>query len=191
MEANISRTIIGCLLFIVMNLLHAESVYVKDTLRVGVRTEPNNSIAPIGVVLTGMQLDVLERRDDYIKIRTDKGLQGWIKETYVEAEPPAMLRLEQLQKEYDQLRARTGKHDEMIKSTAATNKTLGQQVDELNRTNAELKLKLKQEKNRNRDSVGSYFWSVLTYLGVFLLGIGGGLLWYRRHTMKRLGGLRV
>lgn len=53
--------------------------YVNDSLRIGVRAEPNTSVAPQNVVITGMQLEVLEREGSYIKIRSDDGVEGWIK----------------------------------------------------------------------------------------------------------------
>lgn len=188
---RISRIITGCLLYFLMSVVHAESVYVKDTLRVGVRTEPSNSVAPIGVVLTGMQLKILETRDDYVKIRTEEGLEGWIKHTYVDKEPPAMIKLQQLQKEHAQLLARVGKHDGMLTTVETTNKSLTQQNDALKRTNTELKLALTKEQQRNSQSVSSYFALIFAYLGVFVLGLIIGIIWHRRQAMKRLGGLRV
>ena len=191
MDANTSRIAIGFLFYFIISFGHADSVYVKDSLRVGVRTEPSNSVAPIGVVVTGMQLEVLEKRDDYVRIRTDKGLEGWIKDTYVEAEPPAMLKLEQLQKEYDKLRSRVGKHDDMIKTTETTNKSLNQQIDSLKSENTELRDALQEEQQRHRESVTSYLWPILSYIVVGAIGVLIGVVWHRRQAMKRLGGLRV
>ena len=157
----------------------------------GVRTEPSNSVAPIGVVLTGMQLEVLERNDEYIKIRTNQGLEGWIKTTYVDEDPPAIIRLNQLQQEYDQLRSRVGKHDDMLKSTESTNKSLTQQLDALKTANAELQQALAKEQQRKSESVSSYFWTILASICFAVVGVMIGVVWHRRQAMKRLGGLRV
>ena len=55
------------------SLLQAQDVYVKDTLRVGVRAEPGNHLAPFSVVTTGMKLSVLEQQGDFVKIETEQG----------------------------------------------------------------------------------------------------------------------
>lgn len=190
MDGNSTRTAIGLLLLVITSILHADSVYVKDSLRVGVRTEPSNSIAPIGVVLTGMQLEVLERSGGYVKIRTDRGLEGWIKNSYVDTEPPAIIKLKRLQSEYDQLKSRVGKHDDLLKTTETTNKTLNEQIDTLKSSNAELQLALAKEQHTNSQSVSSYFWLALSYIAFCAAGIGIGVTWHRRLAMKRLGGLR-
>ena len=75
--------IIFCLFSGISLNVFAESVYVSDNLRVGVRPEPDNGYAPVGVVTTGMKLDVLERKEGYLKVRTDTDLVGWIKDIYV------------------------------------------------------------------------------------------------------------
>ena len=74
MDTNTSRIAIGFLFYLIISLGHADSVYVKDSLRVGVRTEPSNSVAPIGVVVTGMQLEGLERRKDGIPVPSSSWL---------------------------------------------------------------------------------------------------------------------
>jgi SH3 domain protein len=191
MDANTSRIAIGLLLYLIISLGHADSVYVNDSLRVGVRTEPSNSVAPIGVVTTGMQLEVIQRQDDYVKIRTEQGLEGWIKNSYVVPEPPAMIKLQQLQKEYDDLRARVGKHADLIKTTETTNKSLSEQIQSLQSENSQLQQALLEEQQRNRESVGTYLWPILSYLLICVVGVLIGVIWHRRQAMKRLGGLRV
>lgn len=191
MDANTSRIAIGFLLYLSISLGHADSVYVNDSLRVGVRTEPNNNVAPIGVVTTGMQLEVIQRQADYVKIRTQQGLEGWIKDSYVVPEPPAMIKLQQLQKEYDDLHARVGKHADQVKTTETTNKSLSQQIQSLQSENSQLQQALIEEQQRNHKSVSSFLWPVLSYLLICAIGVLLGVIWHRRQAMKRLGGLRV
>ena len=192
MDAIFLRTAITCCLtLLLINIASAESVYVKDSLRVGVRSEPSNSVSPIGVVVTGMQLEVLEYDGDFVKIRTDKGLEGWIKSTYVGQEKPAMLKLDEMQKELQRLKSQTGKRSELIETTEATNKELSEQVEDLKSSNNELRVALSKEKAKTQDSIAIYIWIVLSYIFFCLLGIVLGVYGYRRYTMKRLGGLRV
>ena len=82
----------------------AEYVYISDNLRVGVRTEPVSGVPPISVVFTGMRLKVHEREEGYVKITTDKGVTGWIKDIYVTKKAPAIIQLNTLRKKYDNLK---------------------------------------------------------------------------------------
>lgn len=92
----------GVLLFTVAGSALAETVYVIDTLRLGVRASPDPAESSIAVVATGDVLTVLGREGDYIHIRSEKGVEGWVSQAYVSAEKPARLQLEQMQKELAQ-----------------------------------------------------------------------------------------
>jgi SH3 domain protein len=170
----------------------AETVYVNDTLRVGVRAEPSNTIAPHGVVITGMQLEVLEHSDGYIKIHSENGVEGWIKEIYVTATKPAKLELAQLKVEYAKLQAQLAKQEALVKATDASSDSLADELQNLKDLNIELRTRLAQA------NTGRHYNSTTLYIiysaALVLLGAGGfvaGIMWYRKRAMKRLGGLRV
>lgn len=191
MDDLTSRIAITFIFLILSVTVHAETVYVQDSLRIGVRTEPGNNATPIGVVVTGMRLDVLERNNDYVKIRTEKGLEGWIKESYVAKDVPAVIQLEELQKEYNQFKSRVGKHDELLKSSESANRSLSTELDEQKNQNEELQREVVRLKQVQSQSAGSYVWLVLSYVLIAVLGVAAGIAWHRRQAMKRLGGLRV
>jgi SH3 domain protein len=191
MDDLISRIAITFTFLVLSVSVLAETVYVQDSLRIGVRTEPGNNATPIGVVVTGMRLDVLDRNNDYVKIRTEKGLEGWIKESYVAKDVPAIIQLEELQKEYSQFKSRVGKHDELLKSSEIANKSLSTELEELKTSNAELQRELVSVKATHSQSAGPYVWLILSYVLIAVLGVAAGIAWHRRQAMKRLGGLRV
>ena len=89
----------GSTVLLFSTVLQAETAYVTDTLRVGIRPAPDNQTAPIGVVKTGMQFKVLETIDGFVRIKTDSDLEGWIRDSYVVKDPPAMIKLEALQQQ--------------------------------------------------------------------------------------------
>lgn len=169
----------------------ADTIYISDMLRVGVRPEPDNRSTPVGVVITGMQLEVLERRNDYLRIRTDKGLTGWIKDIYATEEPPAMIRLERLKEaragileEREQLR-------ETVKVLEKTNSDLNNQLDELKAERSKLQLRVARNAFNQKEN-GSYWVLWLVGLGLAVIAaFAGGVLWQRRQTTRRLGGLRL
>lgn len=168
-----------------------DTVYIGDMLRVGVRPEPDNRATPIGVVTTGMQLEVLDRQNDYLQIRTDKGLTGWIKEIYAIDEPPAVIRLAR----FEEQRAGMVEELEELRNNAQllqeTNSNLNRQLDQIRAERSELQLRL--ARNSAEDKENSSYW------GFWLLGLviatvaafAGGVSWHRRQTTRRLGGLRI
>ncbi|VAW97715.1 hypothetical protein MNBD_GAMMA23-607 [hydrothermal vent metagenome] len=167
----------------------AQSVFVNDQLRVGVRLEPSQLVAPVGVVLTGMKLQVLERKDPFIKIRTKKGLEGWIKDIYVTDKTPAILRVKDL--ESQQKKAQQELQD-VVKTKAAleeANLILNDRIDTLKAQRAEFQRNQAiQIISSAKPSNGlSIIWLIAGALVGFLLGY----LWHRHQSMKRLGGLRI
>jgi len=171
---------------------HAETVYVNDSLRVGVRSEPNNTVTPHGVVVTGMRLDVLERADGYIKIRNDNGVEGWIRDVYVSPDKPAKLELAELQSEQAKLQEKLARQDQMIKKENAKSADMSAELARLKSANRELHTRPSTDTtDKTSDQTVGYIFYVAWLM---LLGVGGfiaGTLWHRKQTMKRLGGLRV
>lgn len=175
-------------IFSSMQGIAAEFVYISDSLRVGVRSEPVNSVPPIGVVLTGMKLEVLESQDGYLKIKTDKNLTGWIKDIYVTKTPPAMIQLNKLKSKYDKLKSEVSKGGETTDILEKANVALNEQIDELKQQRREWQRE-RAGMLASQHSDSSVFWYIII---VVLMGIsfGAGILWHRNLVMKRLGGLR-
>ncbi len=167
----------------------AESVFVNDQLRVGVRPEPSQLAAPVGVVLTGMKLDVLERRGHFIKIRTDKGLEGWIKDIYVAKKTPAILRVKDLENQQKKAQQELSAMVDTKKALEEANSILNDRIDKLKTQRAEL------QRNQATQIISSVKPSdilliILLIVGV-IVGFISGYLWHRHQSMKRLGGLRI
>ena len=185
-------------LFIISSLLSgvtfnvfAETVYVSDSLRVGVRAEPDNAYAPVGVVKTGMKLEVLDSQQGYLKIKTDDGLTGWIKKIYVIEKAPAVTKLQQMKQQNDELAAQKKELQTTISTLEGTNNSLTVQVEELKEDRSRLQL-LQAKSTSNQEDARSawYMWLIALIIvaaGCFL----GGLQWCRHQTTKRLGGLRL
>lgn len=168
---------------------HAETVYVSDNLRVGVRAEPNNNLAPHGVVITGMQLEVLDHPGGYIKIRNANGVEGWIKDVYVTQSKPAILELSAMQAK---LQALVAKQNTIIKDDSARTMAMADELSKLKSMNSELHQRLSNSSAAclHETVFGDGGYVVI----VVLLGTGGiiaGGMWYRKRAMRRLGGLRL
>ena len=166
-----------------------EYVYISDNLRVGVRTEPVSSMPPISVVFTGMRLEVHEKSDGYIKITTDKGVSGWIKDIYVTKAPPAIIQLNQFKIKYEKLKKELSQSSDTTLVLEKANIALNKQVDELKEE--------RREWSRERATFlatqykeTSWFWIVEVIILV-ILSFVAGIYWYKTQVMKRMGGLRV
>lgn len=172
-----------------MLLQAAEYVYVSDHLRVGMRTEPVSSVPPVSVVFTGMRLEVLEKSDGFIKVNTEKGESGWIKNIYVTKKAPAVLQLNTVREKYIKLKKELSQGSSTVTILEKANMALNEQMDELKAerrkwSGERAKFLASQYKET------SWFW-LIELLVVVVLSFVAGVYWYRTRTMKRLGGLRI
>lgn len=82
----------------------AETVYVIDHLAVGVHEEKVLSSAIVKVLPTGTALEVLERNEELVRVRTDEGVEGWVDKHYVMQDKPSQLALLEMEaKHFDAL----------------------------------------------------------------------------------------
>lgn len=167
----------------------ADYVYISDNLRVGVRKEPVSSVPPISVVFTGMRLEVHDKVDGYVKITTDKGVEGWIKDIYVTKKAPAIIQLNAFRVKYEKLKKEIAQNSDTNAILEKANLALNEQLDDLK---AE-----RREWTRERASLlasqykkSSWVW-IIEIIVLILVSFAAGILWYKAHVMKRLGGLRL
>jgi len=167
----------------------ASSVYVNDQLRVGVRPEPSQVVAPIGVVLTGMKLKVLDRQEPFIKIRTDKGLEGWIKDIYVTKKVPAILQLKDIEKKQQHALSKISDVEKTKVALEEANAVLNDQIVILKTQREALQRNNIERIVANvRPAKGiAMYWLFIC----IVLGFAAGYFWHRYQSMKRLGGLRI
>lgn len=116
----------------------AETVYVTDKLILGVYGNSDGSGQQIRIVRSGAALEVLERVGRYAKVRTEEGEEGWVKTQYLVTQPPAVLRIKELEDELEALRqtsaepaalrARNVELEQRLEKQAAGLDTAGQQI---------------------------------------------------------------
>ena len=167
----------------------AEYVYISDNLRVGVRTEPVSGIPPISVVFTGMRLEVHEKAEGYIKITTDKGITGWIKDIYVTEKAPAIIQLNTFRVKYDELKKELLAGNDRAAILEKTNLALNSQLEDMKAEQREWSIeRAKLRASQHKES--SWIWIVEIVI-LMVVSFVTGIFWYKTHVMKRLGGLRV
>ena len=167
----------------------AEYVYISDNLRVGVRKDPDSSTPPISVVFTGMRLEIHEKTDGYLKITTDKGVTGWIKDIYATKTAPAIIQLNALRAKHNKLKKELSNSGDNAEILEKANLSLARQLDEVKSerrewSNERAKLVASQYQE------SSWFW-IVEILILIAVSFVAGVFWYKGYVMKRLGGLRV
>jgi hypothetical protein len=182
----------------------AETVYVGDTLRVGVRNEPGSRTASLAVVPTGTALDVIERRGGYMKVRTPGGVEGWVKSAYMTHRKPAKLllvnarsKINQLEKELKTLRRMQPGQNiqqealaETIERLEAEKATLERQINSGDRSVSQMH-NTGAVLNVGEYEVNPKVW--ISALAIFLICVGFlvGVTWHKNQVTKRLGGLTL
>ncbi|MGD9233822.1 MAG: TIGR04211 family SH3 domain-containing protein [Desulfobacterales bacterium] len=77
----------------------ADTRYVSDRLIISVRDGQNPDAAVLGYIETATPVDILEEKEDFLKIRTEDGLEGWVRAQYIVSEKPKVLIIEDLKNE--------------------------------------------------------------------------------------------
>ena len=189
LRKNLICALLGATLFVSAGAVLAETAYVTDTLRVGVRPTPDSHATPTGVIKTGMHLQLLESSNGYVRIKTEDDLEGWVKDSYIVTTPPAMITLQKLQQQQGALESKLKTLDENNQVLQEANRVLNQRLDQLSTERAQWQLS--QARATLADKDVSWFWWMLGFLMIAGAGFYSGITWYRQSVMKRLGGLRV
>jgi len=124
----------------------AERAWVKDEVRINVRTGPGTQYRILGVLKTGDSVQVLAREESWTQIEPSDMEPGWIPSGYLAAAAPARVSLAKREAEVVELRERVEKlaksEGELLTKNDALSGADGEQRDEvtrLTRENLELK----------------------------------------------------
>jgi uncharacterized protein YgiM (DUF1202 family) len=102
----------------------AEQAWVKDELRLNLRSGPGVQYRIMGIVKTGDGVAVLSRGEGWTQVRVPEVGEGWIPEGYLQSEPPAGARLAESE-------AQTSKFREQLSAIQEEAQNLRQQNGEI------------------------------------------------------------
>lgn len=168
----------------------AETVYVAERLRIGLRAEPLDESPGLKTVETGMPLEVIERRENYVQVREPQGTAGWIEARFLTPDPPARLQLAKLQDDLAKSRAQTAEIQAQLKKAQAA--LAEQAVKAKDSATSSLPVADKSPPVKPGAPDGgsrfSYLWLGISFA---MLGIGfaAGVRWLRESIRKRSGGM--
>jgi len=94
------------LLSVSVRVTHADRKYVSDMLLITLRAGEGREYRVIKTLKTDTPVEVLEESEDYLRVRTDEGEEGWVAKQYITSEVPKSVIIEGLKKEASRLNAR-------------------------------------------------------------------------------------
>jgi len=87
----------------------AETGYIIDQIIVSLRDQPANNHAVLQTLSTDTPVEILSTQGEFYKVRTEKGLEGYVLRSYIVKSTPKSVIIEQLQKERDQLKEKVSR----------------------------------------------------------------------------------
>lgn len=78
--------------------------WVKDEVKLNIRTGPSLEYRILATLVTGDAAEVLETGDGWTRVRDSQGREGWIPEGYLQDFAPAVVKLRALEQETQKLR---------------------------------------------------------------------------------------
>lgn len=109
--------IIGALVLAVFgSAVRAQTLYVSDDLVITFRTGPGPEFAVTRNLSSGDRVEVLEDlpEDGYSRVRLEDGSEGWVLTRYLQPEPTAGLRLENVSRELSAARQRATELEQRV-----------------------------------------------------------------------------
>ena len=178
----------------------AETVWVTDQLRLGLHRASDTSDRAFQTLLSGTELEVLERNAFYARVRLTSGETGWVKATYLVTEEPAAARLlpltaenNELKSELQSVKASMQEREQRLGELAAQVETLksesGANLEELESLRS-VESELISLKARESFSMpGTIAWPAIVL--ALVAGFLGGYRWLDTRIRRRHGGFRV
>ena len=98
------RALIGLPLLAATSMVHAETLYVIETVVVNVNSAPDATGERVGTIKSGDAVEVIERQNDQIHVHLANGTEGWVRKSYLATEEPLQKRLAERTAETDKLK---------------------------------------------------------------------------------------
>ena len=178
----------------------AETVYVTDSLRLGLHAASDTSERPFENLVSGTSVEVLERNPSYARVRLGDGREGWVKATFLVAEKPAAARVLELETEIGGF-----EHAAVAAKAAqsAAEKELADLRSELHETTGSTESiqetieRLERENSAHVERLEAYrhtlplVWVIPALVVTLVAGFLVGLWWLDSLIRRRHGGFRV
>ncbi len=153
--------------------------WVKGDVLLNVRTGPGAEHRPLGSITTGDPVDILELSEGWTRIRSEAVGEGWIPSGFLQDEPPAVVKLEQIESEATALRERvaalTAEAEQLRAAQEQASAAVEEQAREIERLSTE-----------NQALQAEVIWPVML-TGASILLTGGLVGAWARGAGRRAG----
>jgi len=159
------------------------SAYLTDSIDITLRSGPGIDYKILAMLQLGQKIDILAQQNQWSKIRTAAGREGWVANRFIDAAVPYRVKFDQLQAEHESLvseyAALKKASDQLRQENRALEENLGSRVEHSDDRVSEL---LEENRRLRRKADRQVLWWFLAGAGVLLLGI---LMGRRSRKEKR------
>jgi len=134
--------ILVSMLCLLTAIVHAETIYVIDELKIGLHEDRSIDSPIMKLVPSGTPLSVIERDNDLVHVQEPEGIRGWINSKYVINEKPGKSLITELENKNKVLQ----KENDLLKSNKTTTATNTASPDNESNVLKELEQQLKSER---------------------------------------------
>lgn len=178
----------------------AQAEYVTDELQLGLHIAEDTSDTPFRTLVSGTELEILERNRFYARVRTSAGEEGWVKAGYLITRKPAAARAMELEAANAKINDRLEK---VLAQTSDVRQTIAGLESELATAKTEgaaalvRATELEVDNTRFNERMINFRgsvpvrWAFLAAVLMLLVGSFSGFLWFDYRSRKRYGGFRV
>jgi len=118
-----------------INSVFADTRYVSDRLVISVRDGQDQNAAVLGYLETAAPVEILEEKGDFLKIRTEDGIEGWVRTQYIVSEKPKALIIDDLKNEIEalhkEIKAINNEEDSASNTLSESKKMYQEKIEEL------------------------------------------------------------
>ena len=114
----------------------AQNMYIREILRVTLRTGPSSENKIIKVLNSGTRVEVIKTQDDWTMVRSGDGESGWMLNRYLTANIPPVVQLKRLEQKHQRLLNQTTPN---VKKAAELTQEKEELTKALSSTQTELK----------------------------------------------------
>ncbi len=171
-----------------------------DILRLGIHEAQDTSDRAFDTLVSGAELEILERVPNYARVETADGRVGWVKSAYLVTEKPARLRVAELEARVEELESQLASAQHALAGAERTKARI-EERHEASRSSAtaarDTLARLERENEAYERRLDSYRNALpLKWVGAALAvtlvaGFAAGLWWLDLRIRRRHGGFRV
>jgi len=198
------RVVLLLAMLILCSAARAETLYVAERMRIGLRADATEAGAVVKSVETGTPLEMIERTENFVQVRDPQGAVGWVEARYLTPELPTRVQLVKLQEDLAKSKLQAAETQAQLKKAQAaaaeqeaTIKKLEQEAEDKPATPPPVTpvpvpppvvAPPVGKTSKDTGFMFSYLWLGISFA---MLGIGfaAGVKWLRESIRKRSGGM--